>query len=80
MLVVALLHPVAKLDEVFVRIDNAPFERLRGTCVVSAVVERYPAPAELFTSTNLWPGQTTAHAVKPLSPKTAPRGGEQDWK
>src|SRR5437870_1501703 len=56
MLVVALLNAAAELDEILVDIHDHPFDRLRRARVVSAVVERYPAPLVLVPLTNLRPG------------------------
>ena len=45
-LLVGPTHPRAKLDKVFVRVDDGAFDDLRGLRVVPALVERDPSTAE----------------------------------
>jgi uncharacterized protein DUF3359 len=71
---VTCLHPVAQCDQILVGIDNRPFEGLRRSRVVLAVIEGHPPPPELFTSTNLEPRQSTAHSVFLESPRARPSG------
>jgi hypothetical protein len=62
-LVVACLHPAAERDQIFVGIDQDAFGGLRSTRIVLATVEGHPAASKLATSTDLRPGQSTAHAL-----------------
>jgi hypothetical protein len=78
-LAVRRLHTAAQCDEVFVGVDNNAFGRLGGSWVVLAIIEGYPPPSELFTSANLWPGQSTAHSLFLDSPRRGvPNGPRLD--
>src|SRR5580693_1669442 len=72
-LVVAGLHAAAESDEVFVCVDHRSLGRPRGSRVVLATVQGDPAPLELFTPADLWPGQSTAHSPLPRLRPSLPR-------
>jgi hypothetical protein len=72
MFAVARAHPAAKGDQVLVRVDHGALRGPRRARVVPASIEGDPSPAELVTSADLWPGQSTAHA--PLPRIHQPRG------
>src|SRR6185295_500589 len=60
-LVLALADARAELHEVLVRVDDRALHGLRGTDVVTAVVERHPAPSVLFALSNFWPRHAATH-------------------
>jgi len=62
-LAIARLHAAAQRDQVGVHVHDRPFGRLGSARVVLAIVEGDPAPSVLFTSVDLWPRKSTAHAV-----------------
>lgn len=62
-LAVARLHPAAKCGQVLISIHDRALGRLCGPGVVFASVQRDPPPPIFITPTNLWPGQSTTHAM-----------------
>ncbi len=79
MLVVAFLDATAELDQVLVVVNHDPFDGLSRLGVVSTLIERDPAPAELVAVADFWPGQPAAlrgstHSIKNLS---RPEPGEE---
>jgi len=66
MATVAALNAATKLDEILVRIDDAPLDGLGGLRIVATIVQSYPAPAKLVASLNLRPRHTGSHCGQPL--------------
>jgi hypothetical protein len=66
MAAVAALNAATQLDQILVRIDDAPLDGLGGPRIVAAVVESHPASAKLVASLNLRPSHTGSHSGQPL--------------
>src|SRR5215472_5623283 len=76
------LNATAKLHQIFIGVDDAALDGLRGSRVVSAIVERHPTPLELLALQDLRPGHATAHGAdlpRDLSSYTPALGGVKEW-